>query len=503
MLSRRIRRALRAPALLFPEPRQPLAGPSRRSFIPGFTPGILLGGGGGGGEPGGGFSVNHVGNYSSDTSSATHTFTDVGIGVNPAENRKIVALIVGKGGTAPTLSGVTFGGVSAAVHESTPAVLYGSSVRFCVGIASLDISSGTTSTIVATFSDSVTRCDVIVYEIEGCAADVVDSSQRVKSSSSGSETLIAGVDTVVGGAVLGVGGKNNTGAPTWLGLNTNTFELSADPSISISHRIGTPTFALLTELEQDGNTSAMAVISLAPVGVSYVAPVLPAAIAPAFAGATDGFWFDQNDENVWFQDSHMTMLAGADDPVAVILDKSGNGNHAGQSNASLRQTRRFHAGSGNWYLEWGGDGYMTVSRSAAMAQPNTVAALIQRQGTDNQQWVTDGSGGRHILALAAFTNFAFYAGSWLQGGVAADNDWHAHIAEANGASGSIATDGGTATTGNTGTQTFGPRIHIGSGNDGTAHRLTGNLGDLLVCNKLLSSGEKDDLLAYMTAKQPS
>jgi len=60
-----------------------------------------------------------------------------------------------------------------------------------------------------------------------------------------------------------------------------------------------------------------------------------------FRGAASGVWFDPSDLSTLFQDVAGTVPVEADgDPVALMLDKSGNGNHAAQPVVAARPTWR-------------------------------------------------------------------------------------------------------------------------------------------------------------------
>ncbi|MBE0379172.1 sialate O-acetylesterase [Pseudoalteromonas prydzensis] len=57
---------------------------------------------------------------------------------------------------------------------------------------------------------------------------------------------------------------------------------------------------------------------------------------PVFENGAQGFWYDPNDTNTLFQDLEMTIPAKSNgDPVAIMLDKSGNGNHLTLHNSTL------------------------------------------------------------------------------------------------------------------------------------------------------------------------
>ncbi|HKX55742.1 MAG TPA: hypothetical protein VJN01_06565, partial [Xanthomonadales bacterium] len=56
-----------------------------------------------------------------------------------------------------------------------------------------------------------------------------------------------------------------------------------------------------------------------------------------FNNGEQGFWFDTNDFSTLFQDAAGTIpVTGADQPVGLQLDKSGNGNHRFQTAAASR-----------------------------------------------------------------------------------------------------------------------------------------------------------------------
>jgi len=68
-------------------------------------------------------------------------------------------------------------------------------------------------------------------------------------------------------------------------------------------------------------------------------------LASLFAGGIAGSWYDPSDLSTLFQDSAgTTPVTAAGQPVGLILDKSGNNNHAVQATAAKRPTYQTSAG---------------------------------------------------------------------------------------------------------------------------------------------------------------
>ena len=74
--------------------------------------------------------------------------------------------------------------------------------------------------------------------------------------------------------------------------------------------------------------------------------------ASLFAASEPGAWLDPSDPATLFSDTAGTTQAGIGDPVALVLDKSGNGNHATQPTLASRPILR--ESDGLRYLELDG-----------------------------------------------------------------------------------------------------------------------------------------------------
>ena len=87
--------------------------------------------------------------------------------------------------------------------------------------------------------------------------------------------------------------------------------------------------------------------------------------AGLFANGEQGVWFDPSDISTLFQDVAGTIPVTADgDPVGLIRDKSGNGNHAIQTVSAARPTYRTD-GVLHWLEFDGVDDYLGVPDSIA------------------------------------------------------------------------------------------------------------------------------------------
>lgn len=125
------------------------------------------------------------------------------------------------------------------------------------------------------------------------------------------------------------------------------------------------------------------------VGLGFAIGLLPRRRGSAFdpltlfAAGEQGAWYDPSDLASMFQDNVGTVPAAVDEPVGRILDKSGRGNHAGQSTSAARPMLR-RDGAGRLHLEL--DGVDDCLKATfAIAQPwQRVSAIRQLSWTVNE-----------------------------------------------------------------------------------------------------------------------
>lgn len=136
-----------------------------------------------------------------------------------------------------------------------------------------------------------------------------------------------------------------------------------------------------------------------------------------FAASEPGFWFDPSDISTLFQDAAgTTPVTAAGQPVGLMLDKSGRGNHATQSTSLSRPTYQVDSNGHGHLLFDGFDDYLvtptitpgtdkvqvfagvrftaaisngTILESSEAADGNNGSFFLRQQagGADNFQWL--------------------------------------------------------------------------------------------------------------------
>lgn len=98
-----------------------------------------------------------------------------------------------------------------------------------------------------------------------------------------------------------------------------------------------------------------------------------------FAAGEQGVWYDPSDFSTLFQDAAGTIpVTAAGQPVGLMRDKSGRGNHATQATATSRPILQTE--SGRWYLAFDGvdDGMATAAINLTTTDKTTVWVGIHK-----------------------------------------------------------------------------------------------------------------------------
>ncbi|AZM38562.1 hypothetical protein EJP75_08390 [Acinetobacter baumannii] len=97
-------------------------------------------------------------------------------------------------------------------------------------------------------------------------------------------------------------------------------------------------------------------------------------IKSLFANNEQGFAYDPNDLSTMFQDSAGTVpVTAVGQPVGLILDKSGRGNHARQTTSASRPILRQNVTTGAYYLEFDGSDDFLVTNSINFTSTDKVS----------------------------------------------------------------------------------------------------------------------------------
>jgi hypothetical protein len=165
------------------------------------------------------FGLSYIGSNNSTTAGSSFTFTSQSIGA--ADPTRIVVVALAAGPNAATVSNVTIGGTNA--NHATSSYQTASDNSSLSDIWYLAVSSGTTATIVVTFSGSENRCLIEIYGIIGTGSGF--SAGGGAGSSWTVSSLSASVSIPSGGGAIAVAGTHSTitGAftPTNLTMDDN------------------------------------------------------------------------------------------------------------------------------------------------------------------------------------------------------------------------------------------------------------------------------------------
>lgn len=206
-------------------------------------------------------------------------------------------------------------------------------------------------------------------------------------------------------------------------------------------------------------------------------------------------WYDSSDATTIYQDSALTTLAAIADVVGGWKDKTANLNHVLQATTTNKPTRQT-AG-----IRFDGiDNYLRATFGASQAQPNEVWMVADFNGSISATNCIFGAidtSNRAEFQMAA-SKYQMLAGASFNTTITPTNNKQIHQVIWNGASSSLAINGGAASTGNPGAQamaglTLGARFDFGAwGNV--------DIQEFLLFSAEPTAAERTSLLSYLNTK---
>ena len=239
-------------------------------------------------------------------------------------------------------------------------------------------------------------------------------------------------------------------------------------------------------------------------------------IADLFASSEQGAWYDPSDIDTLFQDSAgTTPVTASGQPVGLMFDKSGNGNHATQATAAKRPI--YTEGSGLAWLAFDGVDDAMATGAIDFTGTDKVIIFTGTQKDDNSTRMV-----AELSASVIGNNGSFFMltsstyASSARGDANLFSNQRADTNTVSGANTSVITalsdipadstiirrngsQEGEAT-GDKGGGNFGNHVlNIGS-RDNSSLFLNGKLYGLIIPGKLASAGEIASTEAYMASK---
>ena len=231
--------------------------------------------------------------------------------------------------------------------------------------------------------------------------------------------------------------------------------------------------------------------------------------ASLFAGGTEGAWYDPSDLSTLFQDSAgTTPVTASGQPVGLMLDKSGNGNHAIQAISAKRPI--YTEGSGLAWLAFdgvddamGGPGLgvtssaLTTLYSATQSGGGAVDLIFGVENTANNRFqnFTDSSGARRTGIKgggeSAYPTYGDSSVNQIAGAVWNGSNVQNYINGA--ASGATSSSSGSM-------DLTESTIYIGKSPSYSSYLFTGIFRGGLLINRELSAEEVINFSAYLAAK---
>jgi hypothetical protein len=202
----------------------------------------------------------------------------------------------------------------------------------------------------------------------------------------------------------------------------------------------------------------------------------------------------------WYRSDNVTQSAGA---VSAWPDKSGNSHPASQASGVLQPNYSASGGvNGRPYL-WGTGGAGQTSLAATLpllSQPFEIIVVAATGTTATSGYLYDCGSNQCVALLGAGPAVSLYNGSTSPSVAVAASTLYSFDTVFNGASSSIALNGGAATTGSPGAGAVTTTFTIGNFGGGvSSFAYQGPMYEVIVNSALLTGAEQTNLQAYLTS----
>lgn len=205
-------------------------------------------------------------------------------------------------------------------------------------------------------------------------------------------------------------------------------------------------------------------------------------------------WLDGSDSS--------SITVDGSNNISQWNDKSGNGRHLLQTNATQRPSyTSSNQINGITVPNFdGSDDTMSTSGASTISQADTIYIVFRLgSGATNPQ-LYDGSSARQYLYFPTTTSIQAFANSTMTPTITSVVGAVTQVGVLfNGASSTIRMNGAQISSGNLGVSGIGPETVVGSNRFGGSP-FKGTIAELLIYSKALSTTERDNAEAYLKAK---
>lgn len=195
-------------------------------------------------------------------------------------------------------------------------------------------------------------------------------------------------------------------------------------------------------------------------------------------------------------------LAGADaSAVSSWTDQTSNAYALAQGTPANQPILKTNIVNGHQVVRFATNDFLTIASGlGATSQPITIFGVWNMANSSSQTLIQDNSTTSIGLFITAGGLLGHYAGGAAFTAAITKGAWRMTMGTFNGASSFLAIDGGTHTTGNSGTSAFNTGAIVGATTGGGSFYLNGDIAALLVLTGTLTTANEDNLFGWAAWK---